>query len=426
MLNPVSPERPRLLVVGDGVAATGFARVMHNIVERLKHRYEIHHLATNYHGDPHEHDWKIYPAAPGGDSKGIRRLKPLVAALRPRLVFLLNDIWVQGDYLEQLRTAQPDLKVVMYCPIDMGPIDPRFVARLHGVDRFVTYTGFARAQVETAVAEMRKRAPAFVFPEIEVLPHGVDTQVFHPLDPDPQRARQEAVRLVLGDDPRAEGAFIVMNANRNQPRKRIDITLKGFSLFAENKPPNVLLYLHMGIEDAGWDLMRLSERYGLANRLLLSTPSRQPPNIPLHKLNVLYNAAAVGLNTSLGEGWGLANFEHAATRAAQVVPRHTALAELWEGSGLLVDPVSSLTIEKILWEGHLVSPAGVAEALERLYRDPALLAELSAAAHRNATRPEYHWDAIARRWDALFQETLAANPRSGQEVPAKPSFRTAA
>jgi glycosyltransferase involved in cell wall biosynthesis len=266
-----------------------------------------------------------------------------------------------------------------------------------------------------------------VFPQVEIIPHGVDTEIFHPLDcKDPQASRRQAIQTLLGGDPRAEDAFIVLNANRNQPRKRIDVTMKGFALFAENKPRNVLLYLHMGVEDAGWDLLRLSERYGLTKRLFLSSPLRQPPHIPMDKLNVIYNAAAVGLNTSLGEGWGLANFEHAATRAAQVVPRHSALAELWEGSGMLVDPVASLTVEKILWEGHLVSPAGVAEALERLYQNPALLAELSQAAYHNATRPEYQWSAIARRWDVLFREVLDGEPQKDLETSAASAMKPAA
>jgi len=353
----------------------------------------------------------------GGDLTGVRRLKPLVSTLRPKLVFLLNDIWVQGDYMAVLREFQPDVKVVMYCPVDMGPIDAQFVERLSGVDRFVTYTRFAKAQIESAVAGVRRRRPDFVFPEVEVIPHGVDTQVFRPLDDeDPRGSRRRAIHTILGNDPRGQDAFIVLNANRNQPRKRIDVTVKGFALFAKNKPQNVLLYLHMGIEDMGWDVLRLSERYGLGNRLVLSTTQRQLPCIPVDKLNIAYNAAAVGLNTSLGEGWGLANFEHAATRAAQIVPRHSAFTELWEDSGMLVEPVASLTMEKILWEGHLVSPEGIAEALERLYQDRALLDELSQAAYRNATRPEYQWPAISRQWDALFCELLGVEPRPDLEA----------
>ncbi|HEX8187172.1 MAG TPA: hypothetical protein VF586_02405, partial [Pyrinomonadaceae bacterium] len=110
------------------------------------------------------------------------------------------------------------------------------------------------------------------------------------------------------------------------------------------------------------------------------------------------------------EGWGLPSFEHAATGAAQVVPRHSACAELWEGSGVLVEPALKIIYEKILTEGWLLTPEGVAEALERLYADREYLREMSERAYRNATRAEYRWGNIAARWDALFREVLAGRP----------------
>lgn len=91
-----------------------------------------------------------------------------------------------------------------------------------------------------------------------------------------------------------------------------------------------------------------------------------------------------------------------------MVPRHSACAELWQGSALLVEPVMGLTMEGILADGQVVSAEGVAAALETLYRDRELLAEMSRAAYRNATRPEYRWSVIAERWRALFLEVLEA------------------
>ena len=130
--------------------------------------------------------------------------------------------------------------------------------------------------------------------------------------------------------------------------------------------------------------------------------------MPIEQLNTIYNAAAVGINTSIGEGWGLVSFEHAATGAAQIVPRHSACEELWQDAALMVDPVMSLTTEGMLTEGHYVSPEGVAAALQRLYEDRGLLHELSQAAYRNATRPEYRWSVIAGQWRRVFQTVLAS------------------
>ncbi|HEX8685275.1 MAG TPA: glycosyltransferase, partial [Pyrinomonadaceae bacterium] len=228
--------------------------------------------------------------------------------------------------------------------------------------------------------------------------------------PDGVPPRLQARRLLFPDMGDPEGRFIVLNANRNQPRKRIDTTVRGFALFAKDKPPNVHLFLHMGVEDVGWNVVRLARRYGVEDRVLMSSLNKVIQGVSPRQLNLVYNACDVGLNTSSAEGWGLPSFEHAATRAAQVVPRHSACAELWDGSALLVEPAVSVIFEKILTEAWLVTPEGVAEALERLYADRGLLGEMSERAYRNATRPLYRWENISARWDALFREVLAGRP----------------
>lgn len=408
---PSAASRPPVLFVGDAVAATGFARVMQSLCETLQSDYDIHQIAINYHGDPHDCAWRIYPAKLGGDAFGVGRLLPLVESVRPDLIFLLNDLWILADYMTQLRTLPQMPKVVMYCPVDAGPIEPSAVERVEGVARFVVYTEFARREIEAALADVRRRRPDFVFPQIEVIAHGVDTALFHPLSADDvgefaSTGRRRAIRSIFGDDPEMEDAFIVLNANRNQPRKRIDLTIKGFAQFAAGKPANVKLHLHMGVEDAGWNVVHLARRYGIDERIILTTNGDNLPSVPIGQLNTIYNAAAVGINTSIGEGWGLVSFEHAATGAAQIVPRHSACEELWQDAALMVDPVMSLTTEGMLTEGHYVSPEGVAAALQRLYEDRALLRDLSQAAYRNATRSGYRWTVIAGHWHRLFQAVM--------------------
>jgi glycosyltransferase involved in cell wall biosynthesis len=407
--------RPRLLVVGDAVAATGFARVLHSILEPLQSSYEIHQIGVNYHGDPHDSGWKIYPAKLGGDLMGQGRLAPMVEKVQPHLIFLLNDLWVLTEYWKALAgiVRESGIKTVMYCPIDAGPIEPELVAQLEGVDRFVVYTQFARGEIEKALAQIRAERPGFAFPAVGVIPHGVDIDRFPPHSADLgdlySPGRRRALEALFGDDPSFRTPFIVLNANRNQPRKRIDITLKGFASFAAGKPDDVKLHLHMGIEDAGWNVVTLARRYGITDRLILTAQDNNIPSVPDAQLRDIYTAAVVGVNTSVGEGWGLVSFEHAATGAAQIVPGHSACAELWEGAAILLKPVMSVTTEKILTEGHFVSSDDLAEALERLYSDRGFLSEMSTAAYRRATQAHFRWSAIARLWRDLFDETLAEN-----------------
>lgn len=404
-------KRIPILVVGDAAAPTGFARVLHSILDRVKHKYEIHHLGVNYAGDPHDADWKVYVARLGGDVYGINRLQQLIEGVKPKLVFMVNDVWILSGYVPILKKYKDNLKTVMYFPVDGEPLDSDFVKHLDGVDQLVAYNQFGKRVMQQAIDEVRRESPDFKASEIEVIPHGVDTQLFYPYSKKPATGGinpggLRAKKMLLPNKKDFLESFIVLNANRNQPRKRIEITMQGFALFAENKPDTVKLYLHMGAEDMGWNLMSLARRYDIEGRLIISNTSKETPKDSVKRLNMIYNACEVGINTSLGEGWGLVSFEHAATGAAQVVPRHTACEELWQGAAEMLEPVFTVTVERVLTEGKFVSPKGVAEALERLYRDPEYLREMSEAAYLNATRPEYKWKNIARQWDVLFQKLL--------------------
>ncbi len=404
-------ERIPLLVVGDAVSATGFARVLHSVLDRIKHKYDIHHLGINYFGDPHDTDWKVYVARLGGDVYGINRLQPLIETVKPRLVFFINDVWILVRYMPVLEKYKGKLKTVMYFPVDGEPFDPDIIKQLGSVNRLVAYNEFGRRVMQEAIENVRRETPEFEPPGIEVIPHGVDTKLFSPYKDEttPEgliSGRSKAKRKLFPATADFQDSFVVLNANRNQPRKRVDLTMQGFALFARDKPDNVKLYLHMGTEDVGWNLVTLAKRYGIEGRLILSNMNKEIPTEPVERLNMIYNACDVGINTSIGEGWGLISFEHAATGAAQIVPRHSACEELWQGAAEFLEPVYTLTIERVLTEGKFVSAEGVAAALERLYSDPDHLRAMSRAAYRNATQPRYKWDRIAKQWDALFEKVL--------------------
>lgn len=388
-----------IVVVGDAVASTGFARLLHAILDRLHPRWDIHHLGINYFGDPHDAPWRIYRAGLRGDPYGVNRLQELIDRVQPRLVFLVEDLWFLPRYVPILR-ANPHVHSVAYLPVDGAPLDPALVHELTKIERLVVYTRFGMEALEAALP------PGGSSPPASRIPHGVDRRTFHPLRDERVASRAEARRLLLPDRGDLRDAFIVLNANRNQPRKRIDITMKGFARFAADKPKNVMLYLHMGIEDAGWNIVLLARRLGIEDRLIVTSMQNEIPDVSAERLNLIYNACEIGLNTSLCEGWGLVSFEHAATGAAQIVPRHTACAELWNGSAEMLEPIFSATNERVLTEGYFVSPDDVAAALNRLYSNEALLASRSDDAFANATRPEYDWGAIAGRWECLFREIL--------------------
>ena len=395
------PDRPRIFIIGDAVAPSGFARVIRSIFEPLHEHYELHQLATRFEGGPHDYPWQLYPAAKGESHYGYDQIAALVDRLQPGIVFLLYDIVFQVRYLEHLRKATWKPEVVFYSPVESGPIAPEILERLEDLSRYVVFTDYGRRQIESALQSVRAANPAFKFPGLDVIPHGVATDKFFPL-PDKAEARRR-MRL---DDAEHREAFIVLNANRNMPRKRIDLTIHGFALFAKDKPANVKLYLHMATEDTGWNVLILARRYGIFDRLIMTQADNSRPTFSDEQLNFLYNACDVGITTTTGEGWGMPSFEHAATRAAQIVPRHTSLADLWQGAAEFIDPVMTLTYPGNLTHAHIVTPQGVAAGLQRLYEDRAHRETLAEAAYRNATRADLSWSTIAKRWRNLFDELL--------------------
>jgi len=417
----MSEGKVKILWVSDGEAPTGFARVAHNLIENLdQKKFDIHHLAINYRGDPHENWWKLYPAATGGDLWGFGRFINLIQVIKPDIIFLLNDPWVIQNYLAKIieaKTQIPGIElipVVSYFPVDAREHDIiwfRDYAEL--VKKTCVYTEFAKE----VILETGSINPT----QIELLPHGANPEIFYKI-PDmvqggkliktgKQLAREEI--FPIKDKPEFLNSFVILNANRNQPRKRIDITLRAFAAFARGKPKNVKLYLHMGIQDMGWDIVRLAQRYGFDDRLVITSLNRNLPGVPDDRLNLIYNACDIGLNTSMGEGWGLTSWEHAATGAPQIVPEHSALPEIWGDSAIYIPTIADYVYEGTNTVGRVPSTDGLVEQLEWSYQDwktgGEKLQELGDKAMAITKKPEYQWKNIAKKLDSIFDEVRGMN-----------------
>jgi D-inositol-3-phosphate glycosyltransferase len=197
--------------------------------------------------------------------------------------------------------------------------------------------------------------------------------------------------------------------NRNQGRKKIEISLQGFALFAENKPENVKFYYHGGVVDQGVNVLKLSTRYGITERLIVTNIEQGAQRIPVEHLNMIYNGCDVGLNTSLGEGWGLTSIEHAVIGAPQVVPAHSACLELFSDVGITMGINQRVLLENVGTTGGLVRPEEVAGALQTLYMDKKLYNYLSKAGMEKFSSEYYSWPNIAKQWDKLFMKVMHDN-----------------
>jgi glycosyltransferase involved in cell wall biosynthesis len=397
----VGSDRARpLLAVGFWLPGSGFARVLRHIAVGVADGFDVHVIGIGYHGPVARlGPATLHPSNPhGGDVFAAFGAAELAERLGARIVLLVNDLWMLHSYMRTLPSLRDRTRIVAYVPLDGRIVSDRLLSPLGSVDRFVVPTEFARRELSSAQSRVGMR------PRVSVIPHAIDAGMFRPL----AGGRPAARRQLFGGDPSwRQASFIVLNANRPLERKRIDLTIEGFALFARDKPPGVKLWLHHAHMDA-------AERAGIESRIAchriadrVRLTERGAPPLSDTELGMVYNACDVGLNTAMGEGWGLVSFEHAATGGAQVVPASSACQELWDGAGELV-PTEDAGVPRFSpLAMRVVSAAGVAASLERLYSDRRRLERMSQAARENAARPKYRPDAVGAEWRTLFDEVSA-------------------
>ena len=409
----MAENKPKLLWVGDIVATTGFARVTENVLSRLKDRYEIHVLGYNCLVDytPLHEEYFMYPASNRFQQAafGEDRIREIVERIKPDVVFTINDSWIINEQWRRIADLRDELKFkfVGYYPMDSYEWYGALLDTLNEWDAAVCYTEFGAQETINSGAKV----------PITVIPHGMTKDQFYPMDK--AEARKE---LGVGPDN-----FIVFNGNRNQFRKRIDITISAFAKFAVGRP-DTKLFLHMGMKDQGWDIMPLfareMNRQGLDpnNRIVMTSPHSHPPSVPVELLNKIYNTADVGVNTCKGEGWGLVNFEHAACRVAQIVPDHTSCKEIFDGAGKLI---RSLHADVDTNFGRIMpcpDDNHLAELLAQLYEDRQLLDETAQACYDRVTDSAFDWETISDQFDDVFQEVLTKREEETPQI-VKPKTR---
>lgn len=277
----------KILTVSDlGNVATGFCRVMSSIIKHFPKDWELHSIGINYYGDPHDIPSKIYPASLSGDMYGIRRLGNLIDEIKPDAIFILQDSWVIKEYLKVIPEDYLS-KTVLYVPVDAGPYNSEWLELFPKVKQVCSYTEFGKSVLLDANPEIEN---------IKVIPHGIDTEAFFPIDQD--EAREQLGKM-------NKDWKIFLSTNRNQPRKRYDILAKAFGIFSQDKD-DVKYYHHSGVEDAGWNIVTMAQRCGFSKKLILTNKEISPQKYVTDKvLNLIYNSADFGVNFGMGEGWGL-------------------------------------------------------------------------------------------------------------------------
>ena len=304
---------------------TGYSKVSYNVLQVLS---KLPWLSVTHYGFQKfpnvAPEYRPYPAnievidgaatekpGTGAQGFGITALPEVIRRKQPHVVMIYNDMSIVTKFLEEIRKSgiPRNFKIWVYC-------DQVYTTQLQGYLDVLNRD----ADVVFAFTPFWKKClkDQGVTRPLDTLLHGFDSRQFFTVP-------KEIVRKQIGIP---NDAFVVLNINRNQPRKRYDILIMAFVELVVKYPtkPIFLMCICDKGEKGGWWLFEIYQRElklrgvpieHFGNRLMISS---QDMTFKDEDVNMFYNVADVGISTADGEGWGLCQFEHMGVGVPQVVP----------------------------------------------------------------------------------------------------------
>jgi glycosyltransferase involved in cell wall biosynthesis len=319
-MSSVSRPTRVLLFVTSHRSTNGYSYVGYEIAKHIGSHPDIHltlYGFQRFHNIPnHRQDFPTdvmeYDAFENENPKqagfGIDQVKEFVLSNRPDVCVVYNDVMILKGVISQLKQAQlsHDFKIIAY-------VDQVYLCQKKEYVEFLNQTIDAAILFtplwEKCIIDQGLTSPTYI------LRHGFNANAHFPIP-------KNLPRRLYGIHP---NDFVVMNLNRNQPRKRWDICMQAMALLvsiAPNEPIKLLIGTDL---NGAWNILEVYERELKKYGLTLEDGMKHvialdfPQQLSDEDVNFLYNVADIGINTCDGEGFGLCNFQQAAIGIPQVV-----------------------------------------------------------------------------------------------------------
>jgi D-inositol-3-phosphate glycosyltransferase len=384
---------------------TGYARIAHKLSNYLADQdgYNFYYFAfQNYKNTIIKRDIsknihfidveEVSKTNMLNDSFGVSLLTKYIHELKIDILFIYNDILLSCRIFNELLKIPKTFKTILY--IDLVYNYERNVLIQHAAkftDLFFVFSEYWVNDLKNQGVSENK---------IKVLPHGISDNVY-PLD-------KILCRNELKID---ENDFIILNTNRNAYRKGWDISIHSFLLAYKNLgcPDNFKFFINCHfMSDYGHNIIELIKLFcqileldyqHIINHNILRLPKNG--YLSDKTINYLYNASDVGLNTCLGEGFGLCNIEHASVGCVQVVSKVGAFHDnLPNDLCFKIDPITKIYIAKHIDEhggfGYITRPEDIADKLEYIYNYRYKFETNSLLS--KTIRDKFNWDTILKQF----------------------------
>ncbi len=392
----------------------GYSKVVYELSKRLAEYKDIDlHIFgfQSFHSDPnHEAERKlpdnvtVYDVYANEEPKktgfGDDLIVDYIKSFGPHIVIVYNDLVVLYRLIKKMQEipeAEKNFKIVPY-------IDLVYKSEKNALIKFLQDSCDGGIMFTEYWKEIIK-GQGFTKP-LHVVEHGFDKMGFFPID-------KEVARNYFNLD---HNDFIILNLNRNQPRKRWDTCFQAFVKFIsthQNDPVKLLVGTAI---QGSWDLIDVfvseCRKYGLdpevAKKHLIIM--NNPQALTDKDVNILYNCADVGMNTADGEGYSLCTYEGAAICIPQIVGNVGGIKDCFTiENSFLVEPKWSFYVDNsrdiVGGEAECCDFNDFTQMMEQAYNNKSKLPAFGKKA-REIILKKYKWEDKAKQfYDAIIYHT---------------------
>lgn len=321
--------------------SNGYAKVANKITNYLANFYEVYYFGFSNYKDTYiprdvHPSIKIIDVVEEEkkrdlkDAFGVEIIEDVIKEIEPDIVVIYNDIIVTCNHLNVLNRLryeeEYDFKVISYLDLVYEYEKPQYVDFVNRHTNLIIVFSecWKNNLIKMGVSEDK----------IKIAYHGLNENV--------AKLDKKQCREDLGLN---ENDFIILNANRNSYRKATYLTISSFLKFLKsfkNKngivPEHLKLLLHCDMDNkTGYDILEIVKIECMRNELEYDKIINNhiirlvETRINDEKMNKLYNACDMGINTCVGEGFGLCSFEHISLGKPQVVSAVGAHKDIFNG-----------------------------------------------------------------------------------------------
>jgi len=321
----IPSKKTKVLLVGTHAQqTTGYSKVTWNIVQELAKytNFDLYHFGfQKFLQQPP--DYRVYPsnvtvydpvAEKGSEEMGFgfSQLPEYIRKVTPDVVILYNDAGVICQFLHKLKdllAEERKYKLIVYLDQVYTIQRPELLSQIdQDADIYFTFTEYWK----NILAEQGIKKPIYV------MKHGFDETQFIIKNREEIRKKHNI----------SENNLILLNLNRNTPRKRHDIVVQAFAHIVARNPdtPLGLLCICDKGDQGGFPIqeiyMRELAKLGLPiqphiSKLMISQSALTYTD---ELINELYCMSDIGITAAEGEGFGLCQFEAMGVGIPQVVP----------------------------------------------------------------------------------------------------------